>query len=931
MKKKSSIAFLFILIMFAANLNGQQGSQMKIDLSGKWRFSRDEAKAGLSEKWYNGELKTVGSGPKEIALPGTTDEAKAGIPNPEKPILYRLYRPNIYTGLAWYQREVDIPDTWKSKHITLFLERNHWVTHVWLDGQDFGTHDNVISPQIYDLGIDITPGKHRLTICVDNTLKFNPGGNVNIWDEDTQPNWNGIVGAINLCADNYVSLSKVEVYPDVDRKLIKVKVWINNISGSQVNGDIKFSVTDTIGSTTGAPIIKLFSAPSGESELTLEIPMGNKPKLWDEFSPNLYVLKSSLSSKSRDFQSEKSVSFGMRKLAIQGTVFTMNGRPLMLRGTLDCAIYPLKGYPPTDVASWRRLFKLIKSYGLNFIRFHTWTPSDAAFTAADLEGVMIQAEGPVGDNVGGNPKQEAFIEQELMGIIHTYGNHPSFCLMTIGNEYGGPNKILTHWVDMLIKDDPRHFYSSASSGQITANRQWTETGDGRGIHGPGTMSDALIAFTQVGDWWQSDRFPSDSSALSRDIKRPVIGHEIGQWTFYPNFDEIKKYTGVLKAKNFELVRDNLNTNGMLDEARTFVQSTGKQAVLLYKEEIENLLRTPGYAGFSLLDLHDYPGQGTALVGLLDPFWASKGFITPGEHKRYCGATVPLIRFPKRTYTTTETFSAKAEVAHFGPTDLKGIQPEWTIRSENGQLIANGSLATLNLVTGKLNELGEINAQLNKATAPGKFTVTVSLKNTSFSNSWDIWVYLPPSLSTLPNNVTVSHRWDEATRNALADGKRVILFPDTLDSMQYLIGSFLPVFWSPIMFHAIPNTMGITCDPRNPLFSLFPTDAYSNWQWWNLIQGSKTIILNDTPAGFRPLIQVIDNFARNYKLGNVFEARVGKGSLMVCSLNLRDEKLPETASFLKSLYVYVGSNSFKPTQELNLSTLDKILMLSKPIK
>ena len=229
-----------------------------------------------------------------------------------------------------------------------------------------------------------------------------------------------------------------------------------------------------------------------------------------------------------------------------------------------------------------------------------------------------------------------------------------------------------------------------------------------------------------------------------------------------------------------------------------------------------------------------------------------------------------------------------------------------------------------MATGKLTELGDISASLDKAAAPGKFTVTVSLKNTSFSNSWDIWVYPPTAPATAPINVTVSHRWDEATRAALAEGKRVILFPDTINDTQFLIGSFLPVFWSPIMFQRNPNTMSILCDPKNPLFSLFPTDAYSNWQWWNLIQGSKAIILNDTPAGFRPLVQVIDNFAANYKLGNVFEARVGKGSLLVCSLNLKDEKLPETTAFLKSLYAYGGSNSFKPAQELDLATLDKIL-------
>jgi len=912
MKKITIILFGLLLIAFAINVNGQQSPQMKIDLSGKWLFSRDEAKLGLSEKWYDGKLKTVGGGPSEIYLPGTTDEAKAGIPNPQKPNLDGLYRPNIYTGPAWYQREIDIPDTWKGKHITLFLERNHWVTHVWLDGKDFGTKDNLISPQIYDLGINITPGKHRLTICVDNTLKFNLGRFVSINYEGTQTNWNGIVGKIELTAVDPVSLSKVEVYPDVDHKLIKVEAYISNLTGTKVKGDVQFSVANATGDEVGKSVSTPFSAPNRESLVTIEVPMGKYPKLWDEFSPYLYVLKTSLSTKSPECHSKKIVSFGMRKLAIKGTQFTMNGRPLMLRGTLECAIFPKTGYPPTDVASWRRIFKIEKSYGLNFIRFHSWTPPDAAFTAADQEGIMIQTEGPQANiPAGKNPQRDDFMEQELLDIIHTYGNHPSFCLMTIGNEYGGSNEVLTHWVDTLIKSDPRHFYSSASSGQVTANRQWTETWKGRGIHGPNTMHDAEIAISE------------------QDIPRPVIGHEIGQWTFYPDFHEIKKYTGVLKAENFKLVREDLKAKGMLDEADEFFRSTGNQAVLLYKEEIENLLRTPGYAGFSLLDLHDYPGQGTALVGLLDPFWDSKGFIKPEDHKKYCGPTVPLLLFPKRTYTTSEMFSAKAEIAYFGPNDLHYAEPEWTIRGENGQIVANGTLPRRDLSTGKLTELGDIHASLNKAVAPGKFTVTVFLKNTSVSNSWDIWIYPPVTTVNVPNNILVSHIWNNATKAALAEGKRVVLLPDTLNSEQSLKGSFLPVFWSPIWFHRSPNTMGILCDPKSPFFSGFPTDSYSNWQWWNLIQGSKTMILNSTPAGFRPLVQVIDNFARNDKLGNVFEAKVGNGRLIVCSLNLRDEKLPETAAFLKSLYDYASSNSFKPSQELDLATLDKILSTPEP--
>jgi hypothetical protein len=110
-----------------------------------------------------------------------------------------------------------------------------------------------------------------------------------------------------------------------------------------------------------------------------------------------------------------------------------------------------------------------------------------------------------------------------------------------------------------------------------------------------------------------------------------------------------------------------------------------------------------------------------------------------------------------------------------------------------------------------------------------------------------------------------------------------------------------------------------------VFAQFPTEFYSNWQWWDLIQGSRSVILDDTPAEFRPIVQVIDNFVRNRKIGNLFEARVGKGRLLVCTLNLSGhlDKRPAARQFLKSLYGYLASDEFLPAQELALPVLEKI--------
>ncbi len=910
MKRHPISLFSIIITMLMMITLYHVQAEESLSLAGTWRFSRDTDKVGIADKWYEGALKTVGDGPKEVSLPGTTDEARAGVPNTKKPTLDGLYRPNIYLGPAWYQRDVDIPEAWIGKHLDLLLERNHWTVHVWLDGKDIGTQDSLIAPQIYDLGSKVTPGKHQVTVCVDNTLKHSLGSFVSINYEGTQTNWNGIIGAIQLRATDPVAIKDVQIYPNVPGKTARVQVRISNHTNATVAGSLRLNAMEKGSGGAGAVQVIPFSASAGESEVSVDLSMGDHVKLWDEFSPNLYDLHVQLTANT--YKDDRSVSFGMRQLSIKGTQFTMNDRPLFMRGTLECGIFPLTGYPPTDVAAWDRIYKIMQSYGLNMVRFHSWCPPDAAFTAADRDGIMIQAEGSqanvdAGDDVG----RDAFMAAELKRMVDTYGNHPSFCLVTLGNEYGGKVEVLHGWLDMLLKEDPRHLYAPASGGKANlGNEQWDEGGDGlgdqegRGVRGPDTTH--------------------DSSWAMPHLVRPLQGHEIGQWTIYPNFSEISKYTGVLQAKNFELVRDDLTAKGMGDQAVSFFQATGQQARLLYKEEIEVLWRTPKYTGFSLLDLHDYPGQGTALIGLLDPFWDSKGFISPEEHKQYGGSTVPLLRFPKRVFTTEETFSAKLEVAHFGPADLPDVQPNWIIADEKGRVIAKGSLPSVPLVTGRLNEVGELSARLADATSPAKLTVTVSLKNTEFSNSWNVWVYPPPAPLSVPENTIVSHDWDDATRTALAQGKNVVLFPNILNPNRSMKGSFLPVFWSPIWSPSVPATMGILCDPKHPLFAQFPTEFYSDWQWWNLIQGSKTMILNDTPPNYRPLVQVIDNFSRNDKLGNVFETKVGKGRLLVCSLDLRDDKSPEATQFLKSLYAYVGSDAFHPVTELPSMFLEQLL-------
>jgi hypothetical protein len=870
--------FNLIACAMLAGLSLARGDDT-IPLSGEWRFEV----AGTNELAYARQL------PGKVRLPGTMDDAGLGPKNTKQPTLEGPYRLYDYAGPAWYQRDIDIPAAWQGKRVTLFLERCRWVTTVWLDDMRVGSQDSLIAPHVYDFGSRVAPGKHRLTICVDNTVKINLGQFVSALFGGTWGNMNGIIGRIELAATPPVWIDEVQVYPDADKRLARVVAKIGNATGKA--GRAPLSV--------GAKSVEaVWDANGGRAEVEVDM---SGAKLWDEFAPNLSAVTVKLGDDRR------TVRFGMRKFAARGTQFTLNDRPVYLRGTLECSVFPLTGYPPTDVPAWQRIFRIMKSYGLNYIRFHSWCPPEAAFAAADIEGIMIQAEGPQANvEAGSDPRRDAFIEAEFKRMVDTYGNHPSFCLMTLGNEYGGKDELLARWVGMLIQRDPRHLYSSASAAQTTANRQWTEEWRGRGIYGAGTDRDL------------HDIVASDG--------RPIIGHEIGQWMYFPDFNEMKKYTGVMAARNFEMIRDDLEKKHLLGLAPEFVAASGKFATLLYKEEIEVLLRTPGYAGFSLLDLHDYPTQGTALVGPLDPFWDSKGFITPVAFRRYCGPTVPLLRMPKRTYTSDEAFEAIAEIAHCGAADLPNAQPVWAIKDEQEREIASGKLPGLSVPTGRLTALGTIKTLLASAHAPSKLTVTVSLQGTKFVNDWEIWVYPANVTPAAPADVVVSEKWAEA-KSALNEGKKVVFFPHATDPAQTMRGRFLPVFWSPVWFpNQKPNTMGLLCDPQHPLLKQFPTESYSNWQWYELMQRSRLFILDDTASDYHPLVQVIDNFARNHKLGVVFEARAGSGQLLVCGFDLPNmTNDPAARQLLSSLYSYVGSAAFKPTPELGVELLEKLFV------
>ena len=905
-------------------------------LAGKWRFQSDPQRKGQSEQWFakflGQTIKLPGSMPENGYGDDVTVETewtggivdKSWFTAPK----YAPYREpdNIkvpfwltpvkhYVGPAWYQRDIAIPRRWDNKRIVLFLERCHWKTQVWIDGQPVGSRDSLSTSHEYDLGI-LGRGEHTLTLCVDNTVQVGVGVNAHSVSDHTQSNWNGIVGDIELRAYDTVRIADVQVYPDLDQRKAKVRVEIAQADKRERQGVLTLqakSFNARRGHSVPEKDIE-FALDEETQVVEVDYEMGDDVLLWDEFAPNLYRLAVSIAG--NDFEDERDVTFGMREFGAEGTQFTINGRKTFLRGTLECSIFPLTGYPPTDVKDWREVLKAAKAHGLNHLRFHSWCPPEAAFVAADEMGVIYQIECAAwtnsGPTLGDGLPIDQWIYAEGDRILKAYGNHPSFCMLAYGNEPAGKNQkaYLGKLVDYWQQKDPRRLYTSGAGWPIIPESDYHSTPGPRGHQWGAGLKSRFNAGALTTDF--------DYRPFVRQHDVPIVSHEIGQWCVYPNFDEIKKYKGVLKAKNFEIFQESLEAQGMLDQADDFLIASGKLQTILYKEEIEAALRTDGFGGFQLLDLHDFPGQGTALVGVLDPFWEYKGYVKAKEYHRFCSETVPLLRMPKCVWTDDETFEGQIEIAHFGAAPLTDATIAWQIEYTQGGRIAAGQLAGQTVPVGSTTGMARILLDLAKVEAPAQLRVTVEIEGTDYGNSWDLWVYPRQVEVAPPAEVIVAPQWNELVIEALNQGGKVMLLAPPQAIASDVPAGFTTIFWNTQWTNGQPpHTLGILCDPKHGALADFPTEFHSNWQWWDLVAHSRAMILDDLDGKLEPIVQVIDDWNTNRKLALAFEAKVGAGKLFVCSMDLQTDldQRPVARQMRRSLLRYMGSSRFKPRVDL----------------
>ena len=936
---RTSLLLFIILISSAA-------PQEKIMLDGKWQFAIDSLDQGIKEKWFSKSFDD------SVILPGSMVENGKGNDISltthwtgdildssffKSPVYAKYRKPGDfkvpfwlqpekhYYGVAWYKKEIKIPEDWRNKSIQIFFERCHWQSTLWVDDQLIGHQNALSAPHIFNLQESLSPGIHTIAIRVDNRInEINPGVNSSSLTDHSQTNWNGIIGEMSITARSRIHFDDIRIFPDIDTRKIKVQLHVDNLTGN--NQEVNLTLQAFTGGKTPKNISfdeikKKIQLGPGEDSIAVEYEMQGA-LLWDEFNPDLYKLTCILSGK--NIHDVKDETFGFRKLGTEGTQFTINGRKLFLRGTLECAIFPKTGYPSTNVKDWLRIFHIIKSYGLNHMRFHSWCPPEAAFTAADEAGVYLYVEcsswANQGSSLGDGKPIDKYIYAESKRIVKQFGNHPSFCFMVYGNEPAGQNQneYLTKFVSYWKKRDNRRLYSGASG--------WPElaVNDFNSMYQPRIQLWGAGLHSIINSQPPSSDY--DWENIIRSQNKPVISHEIGQWCAYPDFKEIKEYNGVLHAKNFEIFRDFLKENGMLQLADSFLTASGKLQALCYKAEIEAALRTKGMGGFQLLDLHDFPGQGTALVGVLNPFWESKGYITPEEYRQFCNTTVPLARLSKFIFNSAEDFTANIEVSNFGKDSLISVIPKWKIIDTAGKIVAEGNLDKTNMPIDNGIKLGKIRYPLNKFKAPAMYTLEVTVS--SFTNKWDFWIY--PYQSPGPvfsSDIKVVQKLDNETIKYLNEGGKVLLTPVKgnikPDKGGDVAVGFSSIFWNTAWTSGQPPaTLGILCNPENPMLKEFPTQSYSNYEWWDAMSHSNAILLTALGKNIKPVVRIIDDWFTAKPLGLIVQANVGKGKIVFTGIDLLTdaEKRPEARQLMYSILTYMRSDKFNPEQDIRINNI-----------
>lgn len=952
---------------------------------------------------------------KMVYLPGTLDEFGVGhedrLDNSCHPdettaqsfdddvIATRFTRKHTYEGPAYFEQEITIAPAEKCR--TFFeIERARCV-RVYLDGEEISSYEEqtISTPHVFELtGHE---GIHRLRVESDNSYPGLPHDAIvysSAATDETQTNWNGLLGYIRLREENKSFLSQVRVYPKKDGCEVRVELDVDAKKNDTVTEN-EYIISVLLESLAlEEPYYTSMGFFYGKNTLSIHAKLSEDAQKWDEYESHLYDLKATIRMLTmEEFEAErkeyaafedkdkidvtkintnrgtlldeKNVCFGIRTFGDDGYGhLSLNGRRIFLRSEANCAEFPETGYIPMEKEAWKNILQTYKDYGINMVRFHSHCPPEVAFFAADEMGILMQPELSHWDPKHAFEFDESFsyYQKELRQIIKALANHPSFVMLTFGNELhcGALGTSRMHkMLQDAKKQDPTRLYANASNAHY-GNEGCDEESDfyasqsfynyrirGTLAGNPETPEEAakVDAYEKANGklakvnikGYINNQYPNAKTNFDETLrkireqyKKPVFSFEVGQFEVLPDFDELAHFKGISDPANYRRIQRMVREKGLEPVWKKYVEATGELSRLCYREEIEAAMRTKDLSGISLLGLQDFPGQGTALVGMLDSHLEPKpfDFAKPEKFRAFFKEQLVLVGLEKYTYEEGETLCADVQIANYGKTDCAG-DLEWTLWAymPNEELdsvrkvaVKSGHMSDVLCPKGTLSKAGTLKIELNnKITAPVRCDLTVRIEDAV--NSYPIWIY-KSELPKCPESVYETTKLDLQAKKVLDNGGVVYYSPKSEESSFHnsIRAQFSTDFWSVGTFGRQEGAMGQLIQKDHPLFKEFPTESHTNWQWWPMANQRAVILPDTVKQPFDAIITEMDSYAFLRPMAQLFECRVGNGKLLYSTLGLQDlQQYPEGKALLRSIYKYLDLETFAPKQSIEWETLVSI--------
>jgi len=960
------------------------GAYMRILLNGKWHVVLEDGTTGQMD--LPGTLDENGIGHRDVGAnqwhPDAVLGNAAGEIDKDAPIATRFTRRHTYEGEARISRKITVPD-YGTDRLFVLAERAR-ALRLLVDGEACAVfrQGTLSTPYIFEL-TGAAPGEHEFTFLSDNSYPGMPKAAIcysSAATDETQTNWNGILGECSMYTRPQNFIDSLRVYPRAVKKEEKNKaggyvldVCVELAPGSKkvykdakiilqsealAAGELEDTQTLTeIISYSGEGLAEA-GTDKEENPKTMEIwfrdlPLRENVKLWDEDEGNLYemavTLDNGMSAEDKGGSTaECRTRFGIRSFGDNGSGrLALNGRAIFLRGEANCAEYPETGHPPMTIPEWKEMLLKYRSYGINFVRFHSHCEPEAAFAAADELGMLLQPELSHWDpkDAFGTEESYRYYRAELVDLLKTYANHPSFVMLTLGNELQAQDEgreRMRELVRTAKRMDPTRLYANGSNAFYGEEGCDPESD----FYTSQSCKDVVIRGTFSGmrgylneNYPSADRTYDEAMAeIRKENQKPVFSFEVGQFEVLPDFEELESFHGISDPVNLKLIKKRVEERGLLPTWEKYVEATGELSRLAYREEIEAAMRTRELSGISLLGLQDFPGQGTALVGMMNSHLEPKpyDFARPERFREFFQECRILVKLPHYTYEAGERLIAEVEAANFGKRNIEGVFC-WTLAgkksvSKNGNcepaeikskntVIATGEDTEITICRpGSYTEVGSLDIPLDFVEKNTALTLKVRIGDSI--SAYPIWVYRKTT-PVCPENVYETRAFDVKTREILQNGGRVYLSPDAdKESLPNSIKTqFTTDFWSVGTFADQEGGMGQLIDTEHPIFKEFPTDFHTDWQWW-IMATKRAVIL---PHPMKTIITEMDSYAFLRPMAQLIEFRCLKGKVLLSTMELhKSQQYPEVRALQASIYTYLSGENFEPAEEITEEELSMLV-------